>query len=173
MVLFAAVAASFWGWLCVFSLNWNVALWWKQKHPSCSNLQFKTGWNCAVSAASFCFVGWDLCGPCLEAERCSIKWTWLFSEVGVFKDILWLKNWTRFVQTFLGLQVLLILNLRKSSQIAWKGQSVSTCKAAFSFGYQIFGMSEWPQLYFACDIALGTQMRSCCCPSGVWFWSWP
>lgn len=121
----------------------------------------------------FLFCGlrlvWSLLGGCMLLNKVNLA----FSEVGVFKDILWLKNWTRFVQTFPGLQVLLVLNMRKSSQIAWKGQSVSTCKAAFSLGCQIFGISEWPQPYFACDIALGTQTRSCCCPSGVWSWSWP
>lgn len=120
MVLFAAATASFSGWLCVF--HWTRMLrYGESKHPSCWNAQLKSGWNCEVSAASFCFVGWDLCGPLLEVELCSVKWTWLSSEVNVFKDVLWLMNWTKFAQSLIGLQMLPILSLLKDNQIAGKG----------------------------------------------------
>lgn len=74
----------------------------------------------------------------------------------------------------LALQILPKLNLREKNQIIRKGLSASTCKAAsLALGTKYLEYHSGAAL-FSCWTALsclwgalGSQRRSCCCPSGV------
>lgn len=136
------------------------------------NARLKACWNCAVSVL-FCFTAWGLCCSCLGAELCSGKWTWPFlgwtcTEVD---------HGSRTEPNLFGLlalQILPKLNLREKNQIIQKGLSASTCKAAsLALGTKYLEYHSGAAL-FSCWTALsclwgalGSQRRSCCCPSGV------
>lgn len=99
MVLFAAAAASFWDWL--FFIDLECCIMVKAETPIRLKCTVKVGLKLCSLGCFFLFreprVVWSPLGGRTLLNKVNLA----FLEVGVFKDLLWLKNWTRFLQSWL------------------------------------------------------------------------